>query len=248
MMAMSPFSSRFSGWCSHRTLWLAGALLLSAACDKPNDAAASSAGNSVAPRQAPAPSASVSKGPPLVNPAAAVERAPDSFTVELDTTQGKAVIEVTRAWAPRGADRFYNLVKVGYYDNVAFYRVTFEVAQFGIHGDPKVTEAWREAYIMDEKVEKPNAKGMVTFARGGPDTRTTQIFINLKDNAADFDAQGFAPFGKVIEGMAAIDKLSKKHGERPQQGDAPKRMMAEGNVFIKKTFPKLDYIKKASIQ
>ena len=227
---------------------LLAVLSLATACDKPVESQATTASAVTKPAPPPKPSASVPKGPPLLNPAAATEKAPDSYKVALDTTKGKAVIEVTRAWAPRGADRFYNLVKIGYYDDVAFYRVTLEVAQFGINGDPKVTQAWREAYIMDEKVEKPNAKGMVTFARRTSDTRTTQIFINLKDNAADFDDQGFAPFGKVVEGMDVIDKLSKEHGERPQQGDAPKKMVAEGNPFIKKTFPKLDYIKKATLE
>lgn len=224
-------------------------LLLSVvACDKPAESTTASATASTKPKPPPKPSASVPKGPPLLNPAAATEKAPDLYWVKLETTKGDAVIEVTRAWAPRGADRFYNLVKIGYYDDVAFYRVTLEVAQFGINGDPKVTQAWRDAYIMDEKVEKPNAKGMVTFARRQSDTRTTQIFINLKDNSADFDDQGFAPFGKVVEGMDVIEKLDNSHGERPQQGDAPKKMVAEGNPYIKKTFPKLDYIKKATIQ
>ena len=220
--------------------------LLALGCDKPAEST-SAATATVTAAPAPTPTA-VPSGPPLLTPALATEKAPDTYRVALETTQGNAVIEVTRAWAPRGADRFYNLVKIGYYDDIAFYRVTFEVAQFGINGDPKVTQAWREAYIMDEKPEKPNAKGMVTFARNASDTRTTQVFINLKDNAADFDHQGFAPFGNVVEGMDVIDKLSKEHGERPQQGYAPMKMMAEGRALIKKTFPKLDYIKKARIQ
>ena len=226
---------------------LAAAFTITVGCDAPAESAVSSATASTAPQPPAAPSASVPTGPPLLNPAAATEKAPDSYKVALDTTKGKAVIEVTRAWAPRGADRFYNLVKIGYFDDIAFYRVTLEVAQFGINGDPKVTQAWRTAYIMDEKVEKPNHKGMVTFARSTSDTRTTQVFINLKDNSGDFDSQGFAPFGRVVEGMDVIEKLSNAHGERPQQQDAPKKMMAEGAAFIKKTFPKLDYIKKASL-
>ncbi len=184
----------------------------------------------------------------LLEPAKATAKAPEKYSVKLDTTKGEIVIDVTRAWAPNGADRFYNLVKVGYYDDVAFYRVTLEVAQFGIHGDPKVTAAWREAFIIDEMVKKPNQRGMGTFARRTSDTRTTQIFINLKDNAADFDDQGFAPFGEVVDGMDVIAKLSNEHGERPQMGDAPKKMVAQGNEFIKKEFPKLDYIKTAKIK
>ena len=132
--------------------------------------------------------------------------------------------------------------------DVVRHRPDVTLVQFGINGDPKVTQAWRDAYIMDEMVKKPNAKGMVTFARRQSDTRTTQVFINMKDNGADFDDQGFAPFGKVVEGMdEVILKLSNEHGERPQMGDAPKKMVAEGSEYIKKTFPKLDYIKKATI-
>jgi peptidyl-prolyl cis-trans isomerase A (cyclophilin A) len=209
---------------------------------------ASSAMPTAPPQSASASQASVPVGPPLLNPSANTETAPDTYQVALDTTRGTAVIKVTRSWAPRGADRFYNLVKVGYYTNVAFYRVTLEVAQFGIHADPKVTAAWRQANLLDEQPKQPNRRGMVTFARSRADTRTTQVFINLKDNAADFDPQGFAPFGEVIEGMDVIDKLSHEHGERPQQGDAPKRMMSEGGDFIKKEFPKLDYIKTATLR
>jgi peptidyl-prolyl cis-trans isomerase A (cyclophilin A) len=230
-------------------LFLASTLALG--CDKPPEpgsAASASASATAAPKPAPKPTASVPKGPPLLNPKAATEKAPDSYQVELDTTKGKAVIKVTREWAPRGADRFFNLVKIGYYDDVPFYRVTLEVAQFGINGDPKVTQAWKEAYILDEMVKQPNEKGRVTFARSKSDTRTTQIFINLTDNSGDFHEQGFAPFGEIVDGMDVIAKLSHEHGERPQQGDGPKRMVAEGAEFIKKTFPKLDWIKKATIK
>ena len=227
-------------------------LLALVGCDEPNkETAAASATATLAasaPKPAPTPSEEVPKGPPLLNPKAATEKAPDSYQVELDTTKGKAVIKVTKEWAPRAADRFYNLVKIGYYDDVPFYRVTLEVVQFGINGDPKVTEAWREAYLLDEMVKQPNSKGRVTFARRQSDTRTTQIFINLKDNSADFDDQGFAPFGEVTEGMDVIEKLNNEYGERPQQGDAPKKMVAEGADYIKKQFPKLDYIKKATIK
>jgi len=223
------------------------AALAQSGCDEPPETKAEPSAVPTTSARA-KPSASVPTGPPLLTPKAATAKAPDSYRVALDTTKGKAVIAVTRAWAPRGADRFYNLVKIGYYDDVPFYRVTLEVAQFGIHGDPKVTQAWREAYILDEMVKQPNSKGRVTFARRGSDTRTTQIFINLKDNAGDFDDQGFAPFGEVVEGMDVIAKLSNAHGERPQMGDAPKRMVAEEAAYIKKQFPKLDYINKATIE
>lgn len=228
------------------------ALFTLAACDEPaasTGAASASATATATAAPAPEPTAEVPKGPPLLNPKAATKKAPDTYEVELDTTKGKAVIKVTRAWAPRGADRFYNLVDIGYYDGAPFYRVTLEVAQFGINPDPKVSQAWKEAYFMDEMVKEPNTKGRVTFARRGSDTRTTQIFINLGDNSGDFDDQGFAPFGEVTEGFdTVIAKLSNEHGERPQQGDAPKKMMSEGIEFIKKEFPKLDYINKATIK
>lgn len=226
------------------------------ACDEPAGSSATAASATATAASAtataaptPAPTEEVPTGPPLLTPKAATEKAPDTYQVELDTTKGKAVIEVTRAWAPRGADRFYNLVKIGYYDGAPFYRVTLEVAQFGINPDPKVSQAWKEAYFMDEMVKEPNTKGRVTFARRGSDTRTTQIFINLKDNSGDFDDQGFAPFGEVTEGFdTVIAKLSNAHGERPQQGDAPKKMMSEGIDYIKKEFPELDYINKATIK
>ncbi len=227
---------------------LVACLVFGLGCDPPADKTSATATSSTAAktrtRKPPPPKPT---GPPLLNPAAAKEKAPDKYKVQFDTTKGKAVIEVTRAWSPGGADRFYNLVKIGYYNDVPFYRVTLEVAQFGINPDPKVTKAWDKAFILDEMVRQPNHKGMVTFARRTSDTRTTHVFINLKNNANAYDDQGFAPFGKVVEGMDVILKLSNKHGERPQQGDSPKRMKAEGAPFIKKTFPKLDYIKKAAI-
>jgi peptidyl-prolyl cis-trans isomerase A (cyclophilin A) len=230
--------------------WLSILLLLGSwGCDAPAGDVTADSASAIAPAPPPPPPPpAIPSGPPLLTPKAAVAKAPDSYEVELDTTKGKAVIKVTREWAPRGADRFYNLVKIGYYDDVPFYRVTLEVAQFGINGDPEVTQAWKEAYIMDEMVKQPNTKGRVTFARSTSDTRTTQVFINLKDNAADFDDQGFAPFGEISEGFDVIAKLSNEHGERPQQGDAPKKMVAEGAEFIKKTFPKLDWIKKATLR
>jgi peptidyl-prolyl cis-trans isomerase A (cyclophilin A) len=226
------------------------AVLLVVACEAPPQPTASSAETAtVAPAPKPPPSPSVPEGPPLLTPGAAIAQAPDKFQVELDTTKGKVVIEVTREWAPRGADRFFNLVKIGFYTDVAFFRVVKDfVVQFGIHGDPKVMAAWREATIMDEMVKQPNVKGTVTFAKRTSDTRTTQIFINMKDNQADLDDRGFAPFGKVVEGMDVLQKLYSDYAERPQEADNPKRMLAEGNEFLKKQFPKLDYIKSARVK
>jgi peptidyl-prolyl cis-trans isomerase A (cyclophilin A) len=185
----------------------------------------------------------------LKNPAALNEKAPETFKAEFDTSKGKVVIEVHRAWAPNGADRFYNLVKNGFFDEVRFFRVLNNfMAQFGIHPDPSVMAAWRNARIPDDPVKESNKRGYVTFATAGPNTRTTQIFINFGDNAG-LDSQGFAPFGRVISGMDVVDKLYSGYGEGAPQGGGPSqaRLQAEGNAYLTKDFPKLDYIKTATI-
>ncbi len=189
--------------------------------------------------------------PNLLNPEAEVfnQEAPEVFKALLETTQGDVVIEVHRAWAPKGADRFYNLVNGGFYDGCRFFRVISGfMAQIGINGDPAVAAKWRTAQILDDPVKQSNKRGFVTFATAGPNTRTTQIFFNFKDNSG-LDRQGFAPFGKVIEGMSAIDNLYAGYGEGAPRGKGPSqgRLQREGNVYLKADFPKLDYIKKASI-
>jgi peptidyl-prolyl cis-trans isomerase A (cyclophilin A) len=185
----------------------------------------------------------------LMNPAALKEKAPEVFGVRLDTSQGPVVIEVTRAWAPNGADRFYNLVKAGFYDDVRFFRVLSGfMAQLGINGDPSVSAVWRGATIADDPVKASNTRGMVTFATAGPNTRTTQIFINYGDNSR-LDADGFSPFGKVIEGMDVVEKLYAGYGEGTPRGQGPDqgKLQREGNAYLQSGFPKLDYIKKATI-
>jgi peptidyl-prolyl cis-trans isomerase A (cyclophilin A) len=169
--------------------------------------------------------------------------------VRFETTKGPFVVEVTRAWAPRGADRFYNLVKAGYYDDVAFFRVVSGfMVQFGIHGDPRVSALWREARIPDDPVSQSNTRGMLTYATAGPDTRTTQLFVNFKDNAF-LDSQGFAPFGRVVEGMAVVDSLYAGYGEGAPGGMGPDqgRAQAEGNAYLRGSFPKLDFVKTARL-
>ena len=181
----------------------------------------------------------------LKNPGALKERAPNKYTAKFDTTAGVFVVEVTSDWSPNGADRFYNLVKNGFFDGCRFFRVVpgFMV-QFGINGDPGIQKNWEHATILDEKVKAPNGRGYITFAKSAaPNSRTTQVFINYKENSS-LNSQGFSPFGKVVSGMEVVDKIYSAYGEKPNQG----RIQAEGNAYLSKEFPKLDYIKKATIE
>jgi peptidyl-prolyl cis-trans isomerase A (cyclophilin A) len=181
--------------------------------------------------------------------AAMTARAPATFRARFETSKGIFVIEVRRDWAPLGADRFYNLVKSGYYDGVRFFRVIPGfMAQFGIHGDPRVSAAWRDARIPDDPVRQRNARGMVTFATAGPGTRTTQLFINYRDNNP-LDGMGFAPFGRVVEGMEVVDRLYGGYGEGAPGGRGPDqgRIQAEGNAYLERAFPELDQVRRATI-
>ena len=189
----------------------------------------------------------------LKNPATLTEKAPAMYKVNFDTSAGAFVIEVHRDWAPNGADRFYNLVKNGYFDDVRFFRVIPNfMVQFGINGDPALNTVWRQARIPRDPVKQSNSRGFVTFAmQGGPqglDTRTTQVFINFGDNAG-LDGQGFAPFGKVATGMNVVEKIYSGYGEGAPSGNGPNQETAQtqGNAYLTKSFPKLDYIKKATI-
>jgi peptidyl-prolyl cis-trans isomerase A (cyclophilin A) len=205
-----------------------------------------------APAPAASAAASVPASTPLparLDPSRAKEQAPDRFRVRFETTKGPFVIEVTRAWAPRGADRFYNLVRVGYYDDVAFFRVIENfMVQFGINGDPAANMAWRQASIPDDPVTQSNKRGMVTYAMAGPDTRTTQLFINFKDNTS-LDGQGFAPFGSVVLGLSVVDSLYSGYGEGAPSGMGPEqgRAQAEGNAYLRASFPKMDFVKTARL-
>ena len=186
----------------------------------------------------------------LSNPAALREQAPPVYKAKFDTTKGVFVIEVQRDWAPNGADRFYNLVKNGLYDNVRFFRVISGfMVQFGIHGDPKVSAPWREAQLKDDPVKHSNKRGYITYAMAGPNTRTSQVFINFGDNAS-LDSQGFSPFGRVVTGMEVVDKLNAEYGEGAPRGRGPdqSRMQMEGNAYLTKDFGRLDYVKKATIE
>jgi peptidyl-prolyl cis-trans isomerase A (cyclophilin A) len=185
----------------------------------------------------------------LGNPAALNEQAPPVYKVNVDTSRGRFVLEVHRDWAPLGADRFYNLVKNGFYDNARFFRVISGfMVQFGINGDPKVSAVWREANIKDDPVRQSNLRGFITFATAGPNTRTTQVFINFADNRS-LDRMGFAPFGRVVSGMDTVDALYSGYGEGAPSGNGPdqQRVQSQGNAYLTQNFAKLDYIKKAAI-
>jgi peptidyl-prolyl cis-trans isomerase A (cyclophilin A) len=186
----------------------------------------------------------------LMNPAGLTEQAPPVYKAKFDTSKGTFEIQVHRDWAPAGADRFYNLVKNGFFDNTRFFRVVSGfMVQFGLHGDPNVSAQWRQARIRDDQVKQSNTRGMVTFATAGPNTRTTQVFINFGDNNR-LDGMGFAPFGQVVSGMNVVDALYSGYGEGAPGGNGPEqgRIQQEGNAYLTKDFAKLDYIKKATIE
>jgi len=181
----------------------------------------------------------------LKTPAQLNETAPPTYKAVFDTSAGKFVITVHRDWAPKGADRFYNLVKNGYFDDTRFFRVVPNfMVQFGINGDPAIQSNWANANLTDDPSGKQsNKKGYVTFAHRGKDSRTTQVFINFKDNGF-LDAQGFPPFGEVTTGFDIVQKINDQYGEKPNQG----MIQSQGNAYLNKEFPKLDYVKKATIE
>lgn len=183
----------------------------------------------------------------LMDPAKLVAKAPGTFKARFDTTKGVFVIEVHRDWSPQGVDRFYNLVKNGYYNGVKFFRVVPGfVVQWGIHGDPSIATKWLKSTIPDDPVKESNKRGYVTYAKSNaPNSRSVQLFINLADNPR-LDEMGFAPFGKVTEGMDVVGKLFEGYAEglTSLQG----RIAQEGNAFLEKNYPQLDTIKRASIE
>ena len=230
-----------------KRLMAGAALILLVAMGAPAEAATKSKSGTKA---VPAKSAAKKMYPAkLLDPSKLTAKAPEVFSVRFETSKGPFVVEVHRDWSPHGADRFYNLVSNGYYDEGRFFRVVSGfMAQFGINGDPAVNRAWQQAVIEDDPVVKTNTRGMVSFAMRGPGTRTTQLFINYKDNSS-LDRQGFAPFGEVTSGMEVVDSLFSGYGEGNPSGRGPDqaRVNAEGNAYLAKQFPKLDYIKTATI-
>jgi len=181
----------------------------------------------------------------LMDPAKLTEKAPETFKANFDTSIGTFVIEVHRAWDPSGADRFYNLVKNGFYDECRFFRVVPNfMVQFGISGDPNLSAKWMAARIKDEPVKEGNKRGYVSFAKPqAPNARTTQIFINFQDNSQSLDTQGFSAFGRVTTGMNVVDKIYSGDGQNPNQG----LIQSQGNAYLAKSFPKLDFVKKATL-
>lgn len=186
---------------------------------------------------------------PLLRPATLNAKAPAEYDATFRTTRGDFVIHVTRAWAPLGADRFYNLVKQGFFTNASFFRVVQGfVVQFGISADPKITAAWDKAVIRDDPVTQSNKSGTLTFATSGANSRTTQLFINLRDNSGSLDSLGFAPIGQVTSGMDVVQKLYGGYGDLPEmggRGPSEGRIEQVGKAYLDKNFPMLDSIKSA---
>ncbi|MEZ4226142.1 MAG: peptidylprolyl isomerase [Polyangiaceae bacterium] len=190
------------------------------------------------------PTAAAAAAAAVVGPDKAKEQAPAKYKAKFTTSKGDFVLEVTRDWAPGGADRFYNLIKIGFFDDTRFFRVVPGfVVQWGIHaqGEPVMSQ-WRNANIPDDPVKESNKAGTIVFATSGPNSRSTQVFINFEDNAR-LDAMGFAPFGKVVEGMDVVKKITAEYGQRAQQP----LIQSQGNAYLNRDFPNMDYIKKATI-
>jgi peptidyl-prolyl cis-trans isomerase A (cyclophilin A) len=185
----------------------------------------------------------------LGNPGALTEEAPAAYKARFDTSKGVFVIDVRREWAPVGADRFFNLVKNGFYDENRFFRVISGfMVQFGINGNPQVSTPWRNAQIKDDPVKQSNKRGFISFATSGPNSRTTQVFINFGDNSR-LDNMGFAAFGQVSSGMNVVDQLYSDYGEGAPGGRGPNqgRIQSEGNAYLTRDFPNLDFVRKATI-
>ena len=186
---------------------------------------------------------------PLLHPEQFAEISPATFQVLFETSVGDFVVEVHREWAPLGADRFYNLVTAGYYDDTRIYRVVEGfMAQFGLNPNPYVNRAWKTQFIIDDPVARTHSRGTMTFAKRGLHTRTTEVFINYRDNTM-LDTDGFAPFAEVVEGMVVVDAFYAEYGDGPPRGDGPYAAMAQarGNEYLDSDFPELTRIIRATI-
>lgn len=216
-------------------------LCLVACSDKSTNATQATSRATAEPEPTPAPVQEIETPTPEPDPMSTP--APDQFTAVFDTTAGSFTVTFHRDWSPNGVDRFHEMVTAGFFDDIRFFRVVPKfIIQFGIHGDPAVSRKWRASNIKDDKVKVSNKRGTVTFATAGPNTRTTQLFINFGDNAF-LDSQGFSPIGEVTEGMDVVDKLNAQYGEAPDQG----QLQARGNAYLDEKFPKLDAIKSVTI-
>lgn len=194
-----------------------------------------------AKQQSPEPSSE--PNPALKDPSLADEQAPAEFLVRLNTSKGEALVQIHRNWSPQGADRLYNLIRIGYFKHIAFFRVLPGfIVQFGLHGDPGITRVWSNANIPDEPVKHSNKRGTLTYAKAGPNTRSVQFFINYADNPS-LDGLGFSPLGEVAAGMETLDAIYSGYGESPNQG----AIQVQGNEYLKASFPNLDYILSAEI-
>ena len=181
---------------------------------------------------------------------AKLEHPPDVFRVKFETSKGDFVVQVTKDWAPHGVDRFFDLVQTGFFDGERFFRVTARIVQFGINGDPKVSALWAQSRILDDPVKQSNTKGRIAFAAlSDPNSRTVQVFINSVDNTM-LDKSRFAPFGEVVSGMEVVSSIYSGYGDSPPRGNGPEQKMIQlqGNAYLEKSFPRLDYIKKAEIE
>lgn len=215
----------------------------------PSPSGSPSASPSASPSSSATPSPSANPKAALEDPSKLNEKAPAEFKVKFDTSKGEFVVRVVREWAPNGADRFYNLAKHQYFDDIRFFRVVQKpkpfMAQFGIHGDPKLSAKWSNSSIQDDPVKKSNTRGFVTYAQTSrPNSRSTQLFINYGDNSF-LDGQRFAPFGEVVEGMKVVDSFYAEYGEETTSKQG--QIVARGNAFLAEKYPKLDYIKTARI-
>lgn len=233
-----------------KAIFLSSLLIVSLGAQTP-PAKTTAPAKSTAPTKSTAPAAARKK-PMMLNPAAYKAKAPETYRAKFTTSKGVFVVEVTRAWAPLGADRFYNLVKGGYYDGAPFYRALPNfMVQFGFSQYPAVSKVWDKATIKDDPVKQSNKHGYITFATSGPNSRSTQVFINYKDNAF-LDSQGFSPFGSVVEGMDVVDNLYKGYGEGSDldprgHGPTQDKLASQGIAYVKKNFPLLDTITTAEI-
>jgi len=231
-------------------------LALSASAAPSATTSASALASAKASASSSAAAAPVASGPSTqktaaqLAPALAKDTAPAEYKAKFNTTKGSFTIDVHRDWAPLGADRFYNLVKLGFYNETRFFRVVDGfMVQWGIHGDPAVNAEWRTNTIQDDPVKQSNKKGFISFATSGANSRTTQVFINFADNGR-LDGMGFAAFGQVVDGQSVVDSLYKGYGEGAPRGQGPDqgKMQSEGNTYLKRDFDKLDWIKEAHIE